>query len=208
MFSSSCKVILIAFEVIQLLLLFRRESTCTFVLLQISKTKPWKCTPQQRVIHKKFLFSICNFLRYFLKNGIPIPSTIGDMHASTPVLLKLRLDNTWSTVNVSVKKFWSWHLSRVNPIYSVVCEVTDTASVYRGCTQRTFQRRFNVVFRLIWRRDVAQRQSNVETTLSTSTLKFTTLNNVETTLYISTLNWTTLDNVETTLSFSTSISQC
>ena len=80
-------------------------STCIFVLLQISKTKPWKCTPQQRVIHKKFLFSICDFLRYFLKNGIPIPSTIGDMHASTPVLLKLRLDNTWSTVNVSVKKF-------------------------------------------------------------------------------------------------------
>ena len=122
-----------------MLLLFRRISTCTFVLLQISKTKPWKCTPQQRVIHKKFLFSICDILRYFLKNGIPIPSTIGDMHASTPVLLKLRLDNTWSTVNVSVKKFWSWHLSRVNPTYSVVCEVTDTASVYRGCRYMMFR---------------------------------------------------------------------
>ena len=61
--------------------------------------------------------------------------------------------------------------------------------------------------RLIWHRDVAQRQSNVETTLCTSTLKFTTLNNVETTLYFLTLNWTTLGNVETTLSFSTSISQ-
>ena len=72
---------------------------------------------------------------------------------------------------------------------------------------RTFQRRFNVAFRLIWRRDIAQRQSNVETTLCTSTLTFTTFNNIETTLRISTLNWTTLDNVETTLSFSTSISQ-
>ena len=60
-------------------------------------------------------------------------------------------------------------------------------------------------FRLVWRRDLAQRQINVETTLCTSTLKFTTFNNVETTLYILTLNWTTLDNVGTTLSFSTSI---
>ena len=72
-------------------------------------------------------------------------------------------------------------------------------------SQQTFQRRFNVVFRLIWRRGVAQSEINVETTLCTSTLKFTTLNNVETTLCFSTLNWTTLDNVETTLSFSTSI---
>ena len=71
-------------------------------------------------------------------------------------------------------------------------------------SQQTFQRRFNVAFRLIWRRDVAQRQINVETTLHTSTLKSTTFNNVETTLCISTLNWTTLDNVETT-SFSTLI---
>ena len=70
-------------------------------------------------------------------------------------------------------------------------------------TQQTFQRRFNVVFRLTWRPDVAQRQINVETTLCTSTLKFTTFNNVETTLYVSTLNWTTLDNFETMLSFST-----
>ena len=54
--------------------------------------------------------------------------------------------------------------------------------------RQTFQRRFNVVFRLIWRRDVAQRQINVETTLRTITLKFTTFNNVLTTLCISTLN--------------------
>ena len=72
-------------------------------------------------------------------------------------------------------------------------------------TQQTFQRRFNVVFRLIWRRGVAQRQMNVEITLRTSTLKFKTLNKVETKLCFSTLNWTTLDNVETMLSFSTPI---
>ena len=72
-------------------------------------------------------------------------------------------------------------------------------------SQQTFQRRFNVVFRLIWRRGVAQSEINVETTLCTSTLKFTTLNNVEITLCVSTLSWTTLDNVETTLSFSKSI---
>ena len=65
-------------------------------------------------------------------------------------------------------------------------------------TQQTFQLRFNVVFRLIWGRDVEQRQINVKTTLCMSTLKFTTL-------CFSTLNWTTLDNVEPTLSFSTSI---
>ena len=71
-------------------------------------------------------------------------------------------------------------------------------------SQQTFQHCFNVVFRLIWRRDVAQRQINIETTLCTSTLEFTTLNNVKSTLSISTLIWTTLDNVETT-SFSESI---
>ena len=64
----------------------------------------------------------------------------------------------------------------------------------KNISQQTFQRGFNVVFRLIWRRDITQRQINIETTLCTSTL-----NNVESTLYISTLIWTTLDNVETTL---------
>ena len=71
--------------------------------------------------------------------------------------------------------------------------------------QQTFQRQFNVLFRLIWRHHVWQRQINVETTFCTSTLKFTTSNNVKTMLYILTLNWTTLDNVQTTLSFSMSI---
>ena len=71
--------------------------------------------------------------------------------------------------------------------------------------QQTCQRRLNVVFRLVGRRDVAQRQINVEKTMCTSTLWFLTFNNVETTLSISTLNWTTLDNVEKTLSFSMSI---
>ena len=55
-------------------------------------------------------------------------------------------------------------------------------------TQQTFQRRFKVVFRLIWRRDVAQRQINIETRL-----------------FISKLNLTTLYIVETTFSFLTSI---
>ena len=71
-------------------------------------------------------------------------------------------------------------------------------------TQQTFQRCFNVVFWLIRRRDVGQRQFNVETTLHISTLEFTTSNNVESMLCISTLIWTTLGNVETTLSFSRS----
>ena len=53
--------------------------------------------------------------------------------------------------------------------------------------QQTFERRFNVAFRLMWRRDVAQPQINVETTLRLSTLKFTTLSNVELMLPISTL---------------------
>ena len=63
-------------------------------------------------------------------------------------------------------------------------------------SQQTFRCRFNIVFRLIWRRNVAQRQINVETTLCTSMLIFKTLNNVESTLSISRLIWTTLDNVE------------
>ena len=71
--------------------------------------------------------------------------------------------------------------------------------------QQTFQHQLNVVFRLIWHRDVARRQINVETTFCTSTLKFTTFNNVKKMLYISSLNWTTLDNVQKTLSFSASI---
>ena len=69
---------------------------------------------------------------------------------------------------------------------------------FRHLSQQTFQRRFNIVFGLIWRRDVTQRQNNVKTTLCTSTFKFTAFNDVETRLRVSTLNWTTL-------SFSTSI---
>ena len=75
---------------------------------------------------------------------------------------------------------------------------------HKGIYQQTFQFCFNVVFLLIQRHEVGQRQINVETTLCTSTLEFTMSNNVESTLCISTLIWTTLDNVETTLSFSTS----
>ena len=57
-------------------------------------------------------------------------------------------------------------------------------------TKQTFQRFLNnIIFRLR-RREVEQRQINVETMLCTSTLKFTTLNNVEveSMLSISTLN--------------------
>ena len=90
-------------------------------------------------------------------------------------------------------------------IYVTVFVLDKQAWISRVTTQQTFQRRFNVFFRLIWRCDVTQRQIKVKTKLGTSTLKFTTLNNVETTLYFSTLNWTTLENVETTLSFSRSI---
>ena len=57
-------------------------------------------------------------------------------------------------------------------------------------TQQTFQRFLNnIIFRLR-RREVEQRQINIETMLCTSTLKFTTLNNVEveSMLSISTLN--------------------
>ena len=74
-------------------------------------------------------------------------------------------------------------------------------------SQQTFQRCFDVVFWLIWRRDEGQPQINVETTLCISTLEFTTLNNVESTLCVSTLTWTTLNNVEKTLSFQRRVSQ-
>ena len=61
-------------------------------------------------------------------------------------------------------------------------------------TQKTFQRCFNFVVRMVWRREVRQCQINVQTTLRMSTLKFPTLSNVESTLSISTLIWKTLDN--------------
>ena len=64
---------------------------------------------------------------------------------------------------------------------------------------------FQRCFRSIWRRDVAQRQFNVEATLCTSTLKFTKFDNVESTLSIWTSIWTAIDNIETTLLFSRSI---
>ena len=80
---------------------------------------------------KKFLFSIYDFLKYFLKNERLLPS-IGDMRGSTLMLLELSLDNKWSNVNVSVNKFWSRHLSRVNRTLSVVCKVTETASASTG----------------------------------------------------------------------------
>ena len=66
-------------------------------------------------------------------------------------------------------------------------------------TQQTFQHCFNVVVKLIWLRDVGRRQTNVETMLCMSTLKFTTLNKVESTFSISTLILTTLESVEATL---------
>ena len=76
-------------------------------------------------------------------------------------------------------------------------------------SQQTFQSCFNVVFRLIWSREVAQRQINVEATFFTSTSEFKALNNVvyfnvdlnntETTLSFSTSIFTTLGNVKTTL---------
>ena len=71
-------------------------------------------------------------------------------------------------------------------------------------TQETFQRCFNVVVRMRWRRNDGQYQINVETTLCMSTLKFTSLYNVKSTLSISMLILTTSGNVKTMLLFSTS----
>ena len=89
----------------------------------------------------------------------------------------------------------------INQIYLTTLILASTVIKHH---QQTFQRCFNVVFWSIQRRDVGQRQINVETMFCISTLEFTTLNNVESTLCISKLIWTTFDNVEATLSFSTS----
>ena len=62
--------------------------------------------------------------------------------------------------------------------------------------QETFQRGLSVVVRVIWLHDVGQCQSNVETTLRMSALRFTTLSNVKSTLSVSTLILTTSDNVK------------
>ena len=63
-------------------------------------------------------------------------------------------------------------------------------------TQETFQCGLSVVVRVIWLRDVRQCQSNVETTLRMSALRFTTLSNVKSTLSVSTLILTTSGNVK------------
>ena len=111
---------------------------------------------------------------------------------------------TKSNVNIILKsKRFNQVLSKVVLRYRKFSYLKDKLFLrlnVLNITQQTFQRRFDVAFRLIWRRDVAQRQINIETTLCISTL-----NNVETTLCISMLNWTKLGNVEMTLSFSTSI---
>ena len=78
---------------------------------------------------------------------------------------------------------------------SVTGVVVDLVRVKKNVsTQQTFQRCFNVVIRLIWRRDFGQCQINVEKTFCTSTLEFAALDNVESTLSISTLIWTTLND--------------
>ena len=71
-------------------------------------------------------------------------------------------------------------------------------------TQQTFQGRFNVAFRLIWRM-TSRRRTTSNQRWNNVVYVNVEIYNVETMLCISTLNWTTLDNVETTLSFSTSI---
>ena len=111
----------------------------------------------------------------------------------------LNLINHWPDID-------KIYLNAKNPFeakYQLLINQRENASI--KYYQQTFQRCFNVVFRLIWRRNVVQHQINVETTLCTSRFGFTTLSNVEPTLAISTLIWTTLGNVEATLSFSMSI---
>ena len=69
--------------------------------------------------------------------------------------------------------------------------------------QQTFQRRFNVVFRLLWHSTTSNlRWNNV---LWSANVEITTLNNVESTLSIWKLIWIMLDNVDETLSFSMQI---
>ena len=62
-----------------------------------------------------------------------------------------------------------------------------TASETLSQHSKTFQRCFKVVFKLMLRRDVGQRQINVETTLCISTFEFTTSKNVESNCVFKTL---------------------
>ena len=60
-------------------------------------------------------------------------------------------------------------ISAVNYFHKKASPQRFDRALNTSLTQQTFQRRLNVVLRLIWRRDVAQRQINAETTLCTST---------------------------------------
>ena len=112
-------------------------------------------------------------------------------HANIPGFLKVELSPTENKLFDFLQ--WKPIKNSENAFYFIL-----------KAPQKTFQHCFNLVFWLMGRRDVGQRQINVETTLRISTLKFTASSNVPSTLCISTLTWTTLDNVETTLLFSTS----
>ena len=92
----------------------------------------------------------------------------------------------------------------IKPFNDMQEKIVSTYNHIADASQQTFQSCFDVVFWLMPRRDAAQRQINVETTLCISTLESKTSIKVESTMCISTLTRTTLGNVKTTLPFSTS----
>ena len=138
---------------------------------------------------------ILNILRevFFLRLGVTIPGV--SLRDRTQIFVKK------ATLYENVKAQFVFIFStRAKCEERKECDMNVTLFwILFVAMQQTFERRFNVAFMLMWRRDVAQPQINVETTLRLSTLKFTTLSNVELMLPISTLTWTTLGNVETTL---------
>ena len=79
----------------------------------------------------------------------------------------------------------------------------ETSPDFLTFSSNNIQCGFNVFIRLMWRRDVRQRQIKVESKMCLSKSKFLTLNNVDSTLPMSTVILARLGNVKTMLLFST-----
>ena len=106
--------------------------------------------------------------------------------------------------HTSMVKHWNFENYKVIISY-YRCNPGNRERSRKIIIYKSFKRCFSVVLQLIWRRDVGQRQINIERMMWTSTLEFTKLNSVESGFSISTLISTMLGSFKKTLSFSTSI---
>ena len=173
---------------------FRHRVAFGWIILRIVWQKPLlKKTKQQNVILTElvltfFITDVCNSEENFL--FCTHRNTLGRYTLKKTKKIKSLLSKHVQIMNLIRAQELLWKAERWYKKYKTCQFYTKNKFQNNGSqknsneffitSQQTFQSRFNFVFRLIWRCDVAQRQINIDTTLCTSTLKFTTLNNIET----------------------------